>query len=286
MIELGKIQELKVVKEASIGVYLGTEEGADERNRILLPKKQVPPDTGIGDVIRVFVYRDSDDRLIATIHEPYLTLHQVASLRVRQMTKIGAFLDWGLEKDLLLPFHEQTKKLHEGEEVLAALYIDKSRRLAATMKIYPYLDTASPYKADDTVEGFIYQHAENFGYFVAVDGKYSGLIPKREAQAGYHVGQTLSFRVARVLEDGKLDLSTHQKAYLQMTVDADNVLKKIYEEYDGLLPFDDKASPEKIREIFGLSKAAFKRAVGRLYKERRIALEDGKIRMLSMTDNE
>ncbi len=284
MIELGKIQELKVVKEASIGVYLGTEEGADERNRILLPKKQVPPEIKIGDVISVFVYRDSDDRLIATIHEPLLTLHQVASLRVKQMTKIGAFLDWGLEKDLLLPFHEQTKNLHEGEEVLVALYVDKSKRLAATMKIYPYLDTASPYQTGDTVEGLIYQYARNFGYFVAVEGRYSGLIPKREAQAGYRVGQTLSFRITRVLEDGKLDLSTHQKAYLQMNVDADEVLKKIDEDFDGLLPFDDKASPEEIREIFGLSKAAFKRAVGHLYKERRVALEEGKIRMLKAVD--
>ncbi len=280
MIELGKIQELCVVKEATIGVYLGTEEGADERNRILLPKKQVPPNTAVGDCIEVFVYRDSDDRLIATIHEPKLTLHETATLKVKQMTKIGAFLDWGLEKDLLLPFHEQTKNLHEGEEVLVALYIDKSKRLAATMKVYPYLSTESPYKVGDNVEGLVYQYAANFGYFVAVDGKYSGLIPKREAQAGYKIGQNLDFRVTRVLDDGKLDLSTHQKAYMQMNVDADAVLEKIENDYEGLLPFDDKASPDDIREIFGLSKAAFKRAVGRLYKERRVILENGTIRVL------
>ncbi|MDO4478976.1 MAG: S1-like domain-containing RNA-binding protein [Lachnospiraceae bacterium] len=280
MIELGKYQELTVVKTVSIGVYLGTSENAGENDRILLPKKQVPPETKVGDTLQVFVYKDSDDRLIATIHEVKVTLHQVARLKVSQMTKIGAFLDWGLEKDLLLPFHEQTKKLHEGEEVLAALYIDKSGRLAATMKVYPYLKLNAPYQAGDTVEGLVYQHAPNFGYFVAVDGQYSGLIPKKEAQAGFEVGQTLTLRVARVLEDGKLDLSAHQKAYLQMNVDADSVYAIIKEDYDGELPFDDKASPDDIRDIFGLSKAAFKRAVGHLYKEKRVALEKGRIRIV------
>ena len=278
MIELGKYQELTVVREAAMGVFLGESADAGQAERILLPGKQVPEGTAAGDRLRVFVYRDSDDRLIVTTHEVKLTLHETATLTVKQMTKIGAFLDWGLEKDLLLPFHEQTKTLHEGEEVLCALYIDKSGRLAATMKVYPYLKCRSPYQSGDVVEGLIYQYAPNFGYFVAVDRQFSGRIPKQEAQAGYTVGRTMNFRVTRVLEDGKLDLSANQKAHLQMALDADMVLNRILDDHGGVLPFDDKASPETIREHFGLSKAAFKRAVGHLYKERKIRLEDGRIR--------
>ena len=281
MIQLGTYQELTVAGVTSIGVYLGESAAASASERILLPKKQVPEGLGVGDKLRVFVYKDSSDRLIATVNEVKVTLHQVATLTVRQMTKIGAFLDWGLEKDLLLPFHEQTKNLHEGEEVLCALYIDKSGRLAATMKVYPYLKLNSPYQSGDTVEGLIYQYAHNFGYFVAVDRQYSGLIPRREAQEKHQVGETLTLRVTRILEDGKLDLSPHQKAYLQMDVDADSIFEIIENDYAGDLPFDDKADPDVIRETFGLSKAAFKRAVGRLYKERKVEIAGGHIKVVN-----
>ena len=193
------------------------------------------------------------------------------------VNQYGAFLDWGLEKDLLLPYHEQTRRVAAGEQVLAALYIDKSGRLAATMKLYPYLRQDSPYVIGDTVTGTVYQTAHNFGVFVAVDGKYSGMIPKREAPEGYRPGDVVELRVTNVKEDGKLDLSAHKKAYQQMDEDAEAVLEKIQDDYEGELPFDDKADPEQIREVFGLSKAAFKRAVGKLYRERKVILEDGKI---------
>ena len=277
MIELGKKQDLVIVNSKEQGVYLGETQDAGIGERILLPKKQVPTGAKVGDVISVFVYRDSQDRLVATIHEPYLLLGQIARLRVRQTTKIGAFLDWGLENDLLLPFRVQTRKVTEGEEVLAALYVDKSGRLAATMRVYPYLEKNSPYHTGDTVKGTVYEIADNFGVFVAVDDRYSGMIPKREAQAGYSVGQELTLRVTHVKEDGKLDLSAREKAALQIHRDADAVLRKIREEYEGELPFDDKADPETIREVFGLSKAAFKRAVGHLYKMHDLRMENGKI---------
>lgn len=194
-----------------------------------------------------------------------------------QTSGIGAFLDWGLEKDLMLPFKEQTKKVHPGEEVLVALYLDKSSRLCATMKVYHYLKKNSPYQVGDMVEGYIYEISENFGVFVAVDWKYTGLIPKKEAQGSYKVGQTLSLRVTEVKEDGKLNLSAKQKAYLQMNEDAENVLLTIREDFGGVLPFDDKADKEVIQREFGLSKNAFKRAVGHLYKEKKVKLENGKI---------
>ena len=197
-------------------------------------------------------------------------------MKVAQVTRIGAFLDWGLEKDLFLPYKEQTKKLHEGEEVLAAVYIDKSSRLCGTMKVYHYLSTDAPYEKEDTVTGVVYEISNNFGVFVAVDYKYSAMIPRQEAQGGYKVGEEVTCRVSAVREDGKLTLSPKKKAYLQIYEDAENVLETI-KEFDGVLPFDDKAAPELIQREFGLSKNAFKRAVGHLLKEKKIELKEGKI---------
>lgn len=278
MIELGKKQKLTVVKSVDFGVYLGEDMQADAKNRVLLPSRQVPEGTKEGDSIEAFIYKDSQDRLIATTKEPKLQVGQTAVLKVSQVTRIGAFLDWGLEKDLLLPFKEQTAKVKKGDEVLAALYVDKSGRLCATMKVYEKLRTDSPYKKDDHVEGIIYETSDNFGVFVAVDNCYSALIPKREAFGRLKVGDRVSARVLKVREDGKLDLSVREKAFLQMDEDAALIMKRM-EEYGGKLPFNDKANPELIKQEFGLSKNAFKRAVGRLLKEGRIKISEKNIEM-------
>lgn len=276
MIEIGKKQKLAVVKEVEFGIYLG-----DENEKVLLPKKQVPEGTKIGDELEVFLYRDSSDRPIATVNTPKLTLGEVALLTVSDVTKIGAFLDWGLEKDLFLPFKEQTEKVKQGDECLAALYIDKSGRLCATMKLYHYLRTDSPYKKDDTVTGRIYEISGNFGVFVAVDEQYSALIPKNQmyGMKDFHVGEVITARVSEVKADGKLDLSVRQKAYLQMDEDAARLMK-IIESFGGVLPFSDKADPEVIRRETGMSKNEFKRAVGRLYKMRRIEIGEKSIRKI------
>lgn len=276
MIALGKKQELTVAKVVDFGVYLGEKETAGEKDTVLLPGKQVPEGIKKGDKLSVFIYKDSQDRLIATTREPKLFLGETAVLRVAQVSRIGAFLDWGLEKDLFLPYKEQTKKVHEGEEILVALYIDKSSRLCATMKVYHYLQTDSPYAQGDTVTGLVYEISDNFGVFVAVDEKYSGLIPKQEAQGNYKPGDELTCRVTAVREDGKLTLSAKKKAYIQLHEDAESVYE-IIQEFEGELPFDDKASPEIIQREFGLSKNAFKRAVGHLLKEKKIEMKNGKI---------
>lgn len=276
MIELGKKQELIVAKVVDVGVYLGEKETAAEKDTVLLPGKQVPEGTKKGDKLSVFIYKDSQDRLIATTKEPKLFLGETAMLKVAQVTRIGAFLDWGLEKDLFLPYKEQTKKVHEGEEILVSLYIDKSSRLCATMKVYHYLQTDSPYAKGDTVTGLVYEVSDNFGVFVAVDEKYSALIPKQEAQGNYKPGDELTCRVTEVREDGKLTLSAKKKAYIQLHEDAESVYE-IIQEFDGELPFDDKAAPEVIQREFGLSKNAFKRAVGHLLKEKKIEMKNGKI---------
>lgn len=274
MFRLGEVQELVIVKRVAFGVYLSEDAGSEER--VLLPGKEVPETAQTGDAVRVFLYKDSKDRLIATTREPALTLGKVALLKVKETGKIGAFLDWGLEKDLLLPFHEQTARVREGQECLVALYIDKSSRLCATMNVYPYLKTQSPYQIGDQVKGRIYETSENFGIFVAVDDIYSALIPKREAAGTFVIGNVIDARVTNVKEDGKLDLSPRKKAYLQMDEDADLVLRVI-DEFEGVLPFNDRVSPEIIQREFGLSKNAFKRAVGRLLKEGRIQITENRI---------
>ena len=276
MIELGKKQTLTVVKTVDFGVYLAEKDDKEGKDSVLLPAKQVPAGTKAGDELTVFIYKDSKDRLIATTREPMLQVGQTAVLKVSQVTRIGAFLNWGLEKDLLLPYHEQTTRMQEGKDVLVALYIDKSQRLCATMKVYHYLSTRTPYVVGDQVKGRVYEISGNFGVFVAVDDKYSALIPAREAAGKYRPGEILDLRVTGVKEDGKMNVTDRQKAYLQIEEDAESVLSVI-DEFAGVLPFDDKASPEVIKREFGLSKNAFKRAIGHLLKEGKIEIKERRI---------
>ena len=280
MLEIGKRQLLTIVKKVDFGVYLAKEQEADPEEKVLLPRKEVPENVQPGDEIEVFLYRDSKDRMIATVRQPKLSLGEVAVLRVKENGKIGAFLDWGLEKDLLLPFREQVRKVCPGEECLVALYLDKSKRLCATMKVYHYLRTDSPYEKDQKVTGTLYEISDNFGAFVAVDNCYSALIPKKEPLGNARVGDTVEARVTEVLKDGKLSLSLREKAYIQMNEDARKLLK-LLEEQGGELPVGDKSSPEKIKELTGMSKNEFKRAAGNLYKQRLVQVEEHQLYQLS-----
>lgn len=270
---LGKKQVLTVVKKVDFGVYLGNDE-----ERVLLPKKQVPAGIEPGDPIEVFLYKDSDDRLIATTNEPKVEVGELAVLEVADTNQFGAFLNWGLEKDLFLPFKQQTAKVMTGDKCLVSLYIDKSERICATMKVYRLLRTDSPYQKDDMVEGIIYDTSDEFGVFVAVDNQYSALIPKKEVFGRMRVGQTVKARVTAVKADGKLDLSLRDKIPMQMDKDADLIWTRIREN-GGSLPFTDKADPEVIKKEFNLSKNAFKRAVGRLLKEGKIEIGTNTIKV-------
>lgn len=276
--KLGQYQKLEVVKQVEFGVYLAEEKSAG--NRVLLPRKQVPDGTVVGDEIEVFLYKDSQDRLIASTNRPKLVLGGLAALKVLETGKIGAFLDWGLEKDLFLPYKEMTAKVNVGDEVLVTLYVDKSRRLCASMKnLYHLLRTDSPYQEDETVSGRVYEFGHDFGTFVAVDDMYSAMIPVSEDCSMLRIGDVIEARVVTVKPDGKLDITRREKAYLQMDADAEKVMSVI-ESFAGVLPFTDKASPEVIKRETGLSKNAFKRAVGRLYKERRVELTEKAIRKI------
>ena len=277
MLKLGEKQTLEVVKKVEFGVYLAESKEAAAEEKVLLPIKQVPQGAGVGDKIEVFIYKDSKDRMIATTNEPMVLKGQTAVLKVVQVNRVGAFLYWGLEKDLFLPYKEQTKPVQVGDECIVSLYIDKSKRLCATMKVYPYLRLDSPYQKNDKVTGMVYEISDNFGAFVAVDNCYSALIAKKEMTTQLKVGDVVSARVASIKKEGKLDLSLREKAYIQMSVDADKIMKKM-EENGGVLPFTDKASPELIKEQMDMSKNEFKRAVGNLLKASKIQIGENEIR--------
>lgn len=280
---LGEIQKLQVIKEVPMGVYLSLPETVrsedEERELILLPKREIPKGTSIDDLISVFIYKDSEDRLIATSLKPSVTLGNFAYLEVKEATQIGAFLSWGLLKDLFLPFKEQTYHVKAGDKVLVSLYIDKSSRLCATMHLYELLGTNSEYNKDDAVTGTIYEISDNFGAFVAIDNKYSALIPKHELFKKVFIGQQVRARVVKVNNDGKLTLSIREKTPFQMDRDCITIMDHL-NEHGGYLPFHDKSTPESIKREFQMSKAEFKRAIGRLYKDNQITLEESGIRIV------
>ena len=284
MILLGRIQTLRVVKKTDFGVYL-SDQGIEpdtsfvpEKNEvvdvpsILLPKAQAK-DLTTGDTIEVFIYKDSEDRPIATTAKPNLAMGEIARLTVKEVTNIGAFLDWGLAKDLFLPFKEQTFRVQKGDSVLVSLYIDKSSRLCATAKVYNSLKANSPYQREDQVSGTVYEIIDAFGAYVAVDDRYSALIPKKELFTTLKPGEKISARVTKVQPDGRLVLSIREKSYLQMDTDSALIYDALIKA-GGFLPYHDKTSPELIKAKFGLSKNAFKRAIGHLQKEGKLLIEE------------
>ena len=258
MIELGKMQTLTVLRIKDFGVYLGHE---GEKESVLLPRKQVPQGTKEGDEIEVFVYKDSMDRIISTTRRPLLVMDEMAVLT---------------EKDLLLPFKEQTVPVRRGEHCLVALYLDKSKRLCATMKVYERLHSDSPYQKGDQVTGTVYRVNPEIGVFVAVDNRYFGLIPKKEIYDNYRTGDQVNARVTEVRSDGKLNLAVRDKAYLQMDTDSETILNAM-ESFGGYLPFGEKAEPDKIKRELKMSKNAFKRALGHLLKEGKIEIGENRI---------
>ena len=271
MIKIGKVQKLKIKRFTSVGAYLNIDDSREDD--VLLPKSQIPEEAKAGDEIEVMVYNDSRDRIIATTKRAKAQVGEMAHLMVISQTKIGSFLDWGLEKDLFLPFSETVGAVEKGKEYLVGVYLDKSNRLCATMKIKDMLSTESPYKENDKVKGTIYSINRDIGAFVAVEDKYDGLIPKKELLGVYEVGEIVEVRVTKVKEDGKLDLSLRDRAHLQMDKDSEHILLKL-EERDGFLPLNDNTDPERIKKELNMSKSGFKRAIGKLYKEGLITIED------------
>lgn len=291
MFRLGEYQDLIIDSIEPQGVYLVPEGSFSGKlsfpkssynriSRVLLPGIECDGNEKPGDAVDAFIYLDSEDRLIATKKRPQITLGEVAPLQIKEMTKIGAFLEWGLPRDVLLPFKEMIGKPKVGQTILVRLYIDKTKRLAVSMKkLYPLLRKDSPFAIGETVEGRIYEFGHDFGTFVAVNDLFSAMIPRHEDVSAYRIGDVVDARIAGIKPDGKIDLTLRKKKEDQLTLDADTVME-VLKSYAGVLPFTEKAESAVIKRETGLSKAAFKRAVGHLYKEKKVTIsEEGRVRL-------
>ncbi len=271
MIEIGKWNKLKVIRSKDFGIYLG-EENAATADTVLLPRKQIPDGVKAGSVLDVFIYKDSEDRLIATVNKPYITIGEIKKLRVKSVLPIGAFMDWGLERDIFLPFKEQTTKVKEGAEYLVRMYLDKTQRLCVSMKLYDYLLPLEGYTKGQHFTGTVYEYKKGFGALVAIDDKYSGLIHESELFNKVHIGETVKGRIVNIREDGRADLALREPIHVQINEDSEMVYD-IIKSYRGIISFSDKTDKDIIQKEFGLSKNAFKRAVGKLYKDGRITID-------------
>jgi hypothetical protein len=265
---LGRSVRLPITRLDAAGAWLDA--GGDDR--VLLPAREVPPDAREGAVLAVFVHLDSDERPIATTREPKLTLGEVTFLEVTAVTPIGAFVDWGLGKELLVPFAEQSKELHVGERQPIGLYLDHSGRLAGTMYVTDLLDRPPRAAAlDEWIEGEAWRNDPDIGLFAILERSFVGLVPASEPHR-LRRGDQVRFRVAHVLPDGKLVLSLRKHAYQEVEGDAETILAVLSR--PGAPRIGDRSSPETIRGLFGLSKKAFKRAVGRLLKDRAVVIDE------------
>ncbi|NLY09763.1 MAG: RNA-binding protein [Tissierellia bacterium] len=271
MIQLGRRQELVVKIVNQRGAIL-TEEGKGG-TQVFLPKEELKEGTKSGYKIEVYVYKGSDNEYLGTVKETKASVGEIKRLRVNAVTNIGAFLDISLPRDVLLPKAETVGKLVEGQWIMAYLYVDKTGRLAATMKIKPYLKNDPKFKRNDWVDGVIYSSHPQYGYFVIADGGYDSLIPRREVRRLYEIGEEVKLRVERVLPDGKLVLSPQERTDKQMPQDAKRLLSLIIKA-GGRLEVGDKSSPIVIMNLTKMSKGSFKRAAGNLYKAGEIYVGD------------
>lgn len=276
-IELGKFNRLRIVKEVDFGLYLdGGEEG-----EILLPARYVPYNYEIGQEIDVFIYLDNEERLVATTLKPYVQVGEFAYLQVSWVNQYGAFLDWGLMKDLFCPFREQRRKMEVGRSYIIHTHVDtESFRIMASAKVEKYLSTElPPYAPDDEVELLVWQHT-NMGYKVIIDNKYQGLVYDNQVFRDLQTGDRLKGYITQIRQDGKIDV-TLQKKGRQQTLDFADTLYNYMERNGGRCYLHDKSPAEEIYERFKVSKKVFKKAVGDLYKRRLIVITDHGLELIN-----
>lgn len=271
MIQIGKYNKLKITRTLDFGVIV---EG-EPYGEILVPRKYVAPDWKIGDTVSVFVYTDSEDRLVATTEEPLIQAGSFAVLRVKEVTQVGAFLECGLSKDLLVPYREQHHRLQAGEKVVAYAYVDPdSQRMVATTKVERRLKPVESgiYQAKDSVQIIVYQRTE-LGYKLIVDQHYPGMLYANEVFSELHYGDKMRAFVEIVRPDGKMDIVLYKTGYNKV-VDFSGHLLECIRSNSGFLPYTDRSEPDEIYRKFGVSKKTFKKAVGDLYKKQLIELEE------------
>ena len=272
-IKLGKFNQLEVVKKVDFGIYLdGGEEG-----EVLLPTRYVPEDCAVGDILNVFLYLDMEERLIATTLVPYVQVGEFAYLEVAWVNQYGAFLNWGLMKDLFVPFREQKMKMQGGRKYMIHAHLDdESYRIVASAKVERYLSKEKPeYAAGDEVDILVWQKTD-LGFKAIIDNKYSGLLYENEIFTPLSAGMQLKAYVKQVREDGKVDLMLQKPGFAKVG-DFSKTLLDYLREQGGRIALTDKSPAEEIYEVFGVSKKTFKKGVGDLYKKRLISLQDDAI---------
>ncbi|MCK5822909.1 MAG: GntR family transcriptional regulator [Bacteroidales bacterium] len=276
MTEIGKINKLQILREVDFGVYLD----GDDYGEILMPKKYLPENYKIDDFIEAFVYLDSEDRIVATTEKPYAMVDDFAFLKVVAVNEFGAFLDWGLIKDLLVPFNQQKQKMEEGQSYLVYIYLDeKSERIAASSKLDKFLDKQPvDYKEGQEVN-LIISKQTNIGYKAIINNTHWGVIYKNEVFQTLTKGQKIKGYIKKIREDEKIDLSLYKKGYEKVD-DSLNIILEILENHDGFISVTDKSSPETIYEMFGISKKTYKKSIGALYKKKLISIENNGIKLI------
>lgn len=276
MIHLGQYNTLTILRVTPPGAYLGD----DEDNVVLLPTKYIPENAEIGDSIDVFVYLDSEDRIISTTKKPYLELHGFAALKVNQVSHFGAFLDWGIEKDLLVPFKEQKQKMEEGKRYIVHLYLDEAtQRLVASSKIRKYLEFEHILLNENDEVDLLIADSTELGRNVIVNDTYSGLIFLSDITRIVKFGEKCKGYVKTIRPDGKLDITLDKVGFVKMESNCERLLE-LLKDNDGILYLTDKSDPDKIREEVGMSKKTFKNAIGMLYKQRLITLANNHIKLV------
>ena len=278
MINIGEYNELEVVKQLEFGIYLRADD-----IEILMPTKWIPVGTRIGDLLNVFIFRDSDDRLIATTVVPFATANTFAFLEVKQTNSIGAFLDWGMDKDLMVPFREQQIKMDPGSSYVVYVYVDeKTNRLAASARLNKFIEGNDlTIREGDKVDLLIYSETP-LGFNAIINNHYSGLIYKNEIFETIRIGDKVKGFVNRIREDNKIDLRL-QKSGFELVDEVKWNILKIMKEGDGLLSLGDNSTPEEIKAKLHISKKAFKKAIGALYRERLIKLTEKGIELTKDT---
>jgi predicted RNA-binding protein (virulence factor B family) len=276
MTEIGKYNELRIVKQLDFGAYLD----GGELGEILLPTSQIPPNAAVDEVVDVFIYRDSEDRLIATSKEAFVEVNEFAVLKVISVDKIGAWLDWGLEKNLLVPFREQKQDMEAGKYYLVYVYLDfETKRIVASSKLAKYLDNVPPEYEEGQQVDLLISNKSDIGYVAIINNLHSGLLYANEVFQPLKRGQKIKGFIKKLRDDEKIDLSLQRPGYGKISIQSERIMK-LLKNHNGILPYGDKSSPDEIYTFFEMSKKDFKKALGQLYKQKLILLESNQIKLV------
>jgi predicted RNA-binding protein (virulence factor B family) len=282
MIQIGKTNTLTILRQTPPGMFLGD----DENEVVLLPNKCIEPDFKVGDEIEVFIYKDSEDRIIATRLKPYVEINQFAYLNVSEVSRVGAFLDWGLEKDLFVPFKEQKQKMIEGQSYVVFIYLDElSERIVASSKINKFISNETLHvEQGEEVDLLVYNETD-LGYTCVINGMHKGLIYHNDIFTDLAVGDDTKGYIKLIREGNLIDLSLQKVGFKHVLSSTEKILEYLIT-HDGFLELTDKSSPDLIERRFDMSKATYKKSIGILYRQRKITIHPNGIRLVNSKEGE